>query len=480
MTSRNEGQILNNTNTLTLNSSVAMAENLELSHWSEISDRTEMNLFSGIEAEDSMDAYSFDEGQSTATTGNGPSFRDLFPAGNRESFSRLGNGRGSVSSLLMSTAELLETEASIGKSFLSEFSDIIEKDEEDTQGDTAHLSDWSLKRFDSENSAKAAARRQKQNSMNKDKNIEEEYYLMDHNSPTSTLHALQEDNTMDQESFYSAESLSPRMTISNINDFLMDSNSSVKTFVNGKISDSISRDKTDSLDSTESCSPELGTPASIEEEEQSKFDSHIDELIRVKLAAMKKDKDKGITKDTSMTSKGSKKANRKRKASAESTLSNASTVASAGTLSKTSSSLSSVSEPSSKKAKLTKKVFHCTYPNCNKSYTKNSHLETHYRTHTGEKPYLCTHKGCNKKFSRSDELTRHYRKHTGIKPFQCHICERKFSRSDHLTTHVRTHTGEKPFTCQWPGCTKRFARSDELSRHRGIHEKNAKDPKKSR
>ncbi|KAJ7985730.1 hypothetical protein DPEC_G00343490 [Dallia pectoralis] len=102
---------------------------------------------------------------------------------------------------------------------------------------------------------------------------------------------------------------------------------------------------------------------------------------------------------------------------------------------------------------------------CTATYDRPCHLETHKRTHTGEKPYECT--DCGKRFNRKHCLHVHMLTHTGEKPHCCHYCGKCFALNTRLIDHLRIHTGEKPYKC--PFCARCFTFPSHLSRHKKIH-----------
>ena len=97
--------------------------------------------------------------------------------------------------------------------------------------------------------------------------------------------------------------------------------------------------------------------------------------------------------------------------------------------------------------------------------TAGASPDPHNRRHSIGAPHLycCPWTGCNKVFNRFYNLRSHYRIHSGEKPFTCNYCEASFARNHDLKRHERIHLKTKPYVC--PVCNKAFSRNDAMNRH---------------
>lgn len=82
-----------------------------------------------------------------------------------------------------------------------------------------------------------------------------------------------------------------------------------------------------------------------------------------------------------------------------------------------------------------KRVCICRF--CSKAFSSPANLESHLRTHTGERPYGCSI--CGKKFSQFWNLKIHKNIHTGERPYQCLLCPERFSDPSNLKKHQKRH-----------------------------------------
>ena len=160
----------------------------------------------------------------------------------------------------------------------------------------------------------------------------------------------------------------------------------------------------------------------------------------------------------------------------------------------------------------------CSCSFCYKSLGRKAYLQTHSRTHTGDKPSesnLCK-KGkpaerkadddhgtddknpsqpsgqsiadceaaasgestavttrrheCSvwgKRFTFNSILQAHMQCHVGTKCFKCPVCQKTFAYSKSRYDHMRIHTGDKRFACYV--CSKRFFTNGELKNHAQSH-----------
>ena len=107
--------------------------------------------------------------------------------------------------------------------------------------------------------------------------------------------------------------------------------------------------------------------------------------------------------------------------------------------------------------------FKCTYPNCDKDFSRKSRLKAHFHLHNGSQPYRCPYDGCNKSFSERPNLKIHIRIHTNEKPFICKMCGKTFTTKGNMKDHERRHFKQKPFKCCF--CSQTFYRKNITAKH---------------
>lgn len=115
-------------------------------------------------------------------------------------------------------------------------------------------------------------------------------------------------------------------------------------------------------------------------------------------------------------------------------------------------------------------LYYCKWEGCQRSergFNARYKMLVHCRTHTKEKPHLCTFPKCDKAFSRAENLKIHVRSHTLEKPYRCLFpgCSKAYSNSSDRFKHSRTHQNNKPYQCKVAGCHKKYTDPSSLRKH---------------
>ncbi|KAM3419217.1 hypothetical protein BST61_g5158 [Cercospora zeina] len=138
-----------------------------------------------------------------------------------------------------------------------------------------------------------------------------------------------------------------------------------------------------------------------------------------------------------------------------------------------------VTEASSTRSKSRprEKKFICTWPSCDKKFSRPVQLQAHMNSHTGERPFKCEEEDCSQSFFKRDHLRRHIKDKHGNQSFTCtyvgfndakgqqEVCNRTFVSQAKLKRHMAAHEDKEETTCSWPHCRKIFRKLDTLQRH---------------
>lgn len=113
------------------------------------------------------------------------------------------------------------------------------------------------------------------------------------------------------------------------------------------------------------------------------------------------------------------------------------------------------------RAKNINNAFACQY--CPLSYKQRFQLNRHMMQHTGERPFIC--EVCSKTFLSKSHLKRHSVVHLPQDQLQhkCNQCDKVFAWASTLESHMKSHSGEKRFKCGI--CGRKFLHLNSLRSH---------------
>ena len=109
----------------------------------------------------------------------------------------------------------------------------------------------------------------------------------------------------------------------------------------------------------------------------------------------------------------------------------------------------------------TNKLFLCQF--CSTSFPRQQQLKRHVRKHTGEKPFPCTFPGCNKHFSRSDNRQQHLRSHYKKNEANLLLCQQIESAQSQIQIQRKLSSIQTIQTIQTIGCLTPSSSSSSIS-----------------